>query len=306
MSQTNVDALQLNFNAEALAGLNIALAVVMFGIALSIKPQDFKLLLQEPKAAFLGIFAQFIALPTLTFLLVLALQPSASIALGMILVAACPGGNISNYMTHLAKGNTALSVCLTAFASVAAIFLTPFNLQFWGSLYPPTQALLTSIELNIWDVFKIIFLILGIPLIAGMSTNHYFPSLAKRLSKLLKPLSFFVFVALVFIALANNFQQFLDYVHYVVFLVFLHNLIALSTGYGLGALFKLSLQNRKTLAIETGIQNSGLGLLIIFSFFNGLGGMALVAAWWGIWHIVAGLSLSSYWNRKVKPLTKPA
>jgi BASS family bile acid:Na+ symporter len=306
MPQNHVDALQLNFNAEALAGLNIALAVVMFGIALAIKPQDFKLLLLQPRAAVLGIVAQFIALPALSFLLVLLLQPSASIALGMILVAACPGGNISNYMTHLAGGNTALSVCLTAFASVAAIFLTPFNLQFWGSLYPPTQALLTTIQLDVWDVFRIIFLILGLPLVAGMLTNRYLPKMAHRLSKLLKPLSFFVFVALVFLALANNFQQFLEYVHYVVFLVFLHNLIALSTGFGLGKLFRLSLQDCKTLAIETGIQNSGLGLLLIFSFFNGLGGMALVAAWWGIWHIVAGLSLSTYWNRKTKSLAKPA
>jgi BASS family bile acid:Na+ symporter len=300
MQQEAVDALQLNFNKEALGTLNIALAVVMYGIALNLKLSDFKLLLQQPKAALLGILAQFVLLPFFTFLLIFFLEPSPSIALGMMLVAACPGGNISNYMTHLAKGNTALSVCLTAFASVAAIFLTPLNFQLYAGLYEPTAALLTKIQLNVWDVFKIIFMILGLPLVLGMLTNRFFPVIALKISKLLKPLSFFVFVALVAIALFNNFDQFLEYVQYVVGFVFLHNLIALTTGYGLGQLFGLSKADKKTLTIETGIQNSGLGLLIIFSFFNGLGGMALVAAWWGIWHIVVGLSLSSLWNRASK------
>ncbi len=303
---STVDQLQLHFNEEALHTLNIALAVVMFGVALNIKPRDFALLAKQPKAALLGIFSQFIALPALTFLLILLLKPIPSIALGMMLVAACPGGNISNYMTHLAKGNAALSVCLTAFASIAAVFLTPFNLQFWGSLYPPTAEILTAVELNVWEVFRIIFLILGLPLAAGMLVNRFFPRLAKRLSLVLKPLSFFVFVALVFIALANNFEQFLEYVQYVLLLVFLHNLIALTSGYGLGALFGLGHADKKTLSIETGIQNSGLGLLLIFSFFNGLGGMALVAAWWGIWHIVAGLSLASFWNRRNRNALKRA
>lgn len=295
-----VDSLQLNFNAEALKTLNIALAVVMYGVALNLKISDFKELSRQPKAALLGILAQFILLPAFTFLLVLLLQPAPSIALGMMLIAACPGGNISNYMTSLAKGNAALSVCLTAFASVAAIFLTPFNFQFYANLYPPTASLLTSIELNIWDVFEIIILILGLPLLLGMLTNQFLPNAAKKLSKILKPLSFFVFVALVILAFTNNIQQFLEYVKYVVGIVFLHNLIALSTGYGLGSLFRLPLQDRKTLAIETGIQNSGLGLLLIFSFFNGLGGMSLVAAWWGIWHIVAGLSLATFWGKRTK------
>ncbi len=295
-----VDALQLNFNAEALGVLNIALAIVMYGVALNLKISDFKELLRQPKAALLGILAQFILLPAFTYFLILLVKPAPSIALGMILIAACPGGNISNYMSSLAKGNAALSVCLTAFASVAAIFLTPFNFQFYANLYPPTATLLTSIQLNVWDVFEIIILILGIPLVLGMLTNQFFPSVAKGVSKILKPLSFFVFVALVFIAFTNNIEQFLTYVKYVVGIVFVHNLIALSTGYGLGLLFKLPLVDKKTLAIETGIQNSGLGLLLIFSFFNGLGGMALVAAWWGIWHIVAGLSLATFWNKRSK------
>lgn len=300
MPQAQVDTLVLNFDANALASLNIALAVVMFGIALNIKPQDFKLLIKQPKAAALGVASQFVLLPALTFLLVIIAKPTPSIALGMFLVAACPGGNISNYMTHLAKGNIALSVCLTAFASVAAIVLTPFNFSLWANLYPPTAALLTTIELNPYDVFLIIVLILGLPLILGMVTNYYFPKISKKLNTILKPLSFFVFVALVVIAFTNNLSQFVTYVKYVLLLVFLHNLIALSSGYFLGKVFNLAKADRKTLSLETGIQNSGLGLLLIFSFFNGLGGMALVAAWWGVWHIVAGLSLASFWNTRAK------
>jgi BASS family bile acid:Na+ symporter len=215
----------------------------------------------------------------------------------MILVAACPGGNISNFMTHLSKGNTALSVSLTSIGTLLAIVMTPLNLQVWASLYPPTAAILNEVSLNPWEMFETIAVLIGIPLVLGMAISSKYPTIAATISKRVKPFSIFIFAMFVIVAFANNLDTFLEFIHLVIIFVFIHNLIALTLGYNVARLFRLSLENRKTLAIETGIQNSGLGLILIFGFFQGLGGMAIVAAWWGIWHIVSGLAISTYWSR---------
>jgi BASS family bile acid:Na+ symporter len=294
----DIDAIRINFNQDALWLLNLCLAIVMFGVALDIKPGDFKNLITNPKATLLGIFSQFILLPALTFGLILLINPYPSIALGMIMVAACPGGNISNFMTNLSGGNAALSVSLTAFATFAAIFMTPINLQFWGSLYQPTQQILETVSIDPVQIFKTIALILGVPLLLGMWWRQYRPVMAQKMSKWLKPLSILIFLGFIAAAFAVNFEIFLETIHLVVVIVFIHNGIALGSGYLLARSFSLPKADCKTLTIETGIQNSGLGLLLIFTFFDGLGGMALVAAWWGLWHIISGLTLSFFWSGK--------
>ncbi len=294
----DIDSIQIHFSQEALWLLNLCLAIIMFGVALDISPSDFKRLWRNPKSSLLGVTSQFVILPALTFGLILILQPTPSIALGMIMVAACPGGNISNFMTHLSGGNTALSVSLTAFATIAAIFMTPFNLQFWGSLYQPTAAILQTVSINPLDIFKTIALILGLPLMLGMWWRIYQPELAKKMTKWLKPLSILIFLGFVAVAFSLNFDVFKKVIHLVILIVLIHNAAALSSGYLLARMFSLPLEDQKTLSIETGIQNSGLGLLLIFTFFEGLGGMTIVAAWWGIWHILSGLAISWFWSRK--------
>ena len=293
-----LDKVQINFDSNGLWVLNIALAVVMFGVALGITFEDFKQLLKQPKLVLIGVLLQFVLLPLVTFLLVILIKPQPSIALGMFMVAACPGGNISNFMTHLANGNTALSVSLTAFATFLAIFMTPFNFHFYSELYQPTAQILKSVELNSFELVKLVFLILGVPLVLGMLFRYKKAVLALRLSKLLKPMSIIVFAAIVVIAFLKNIDVFNAYIHYVLLIGITHNIIALLLGFFVAKMLRLSLKNQKTLAIETGIQNSGLGLLLIFSFFNGLGGMAILVAFWGIWHIVSGLLLAFFWSRK--------
>lgn len=293
-----LDSVKINFDSGGLWILNIALAVVMFGVALGITLNDFKNLLKQPKLVFVGVLSQFILLPFITFLLVNLIKPQPSIALGMMMVAACPGGNISNFMTHMAKGNTALSISLTAFATFFAIVMTPFNFQFYGGLYQPTAQLLKEVALNPLELVKLVTLILGIPLVLGMVLRHFKEQLALIISKVLKPLSIFIFATIVVIAFSNNIDIFNTYIHHVLVIGILHNILAILLGLAVAILFKLSFKNRKTIAIETGIQNSGLGLLLIFTFFNGLGGMAILAAFWGIWHIISGLILAFYWSSK--------
>jgi BASS family bile acid:Na+ symporter len=199
----------------------------------------------------------------------------------------------------MAKGNAALSVSLTAFATLVCLVMTPFNLQFWGSLYEPTNAILKTVELDPFALFKLVLLILGIPLALGMLVNYKFPNIAKKLERILKPFSMLVFLALIVGAFYENIDIFLDYIHLVAALVIFHNIGAFIIGYYTAKTFGLEKRDVKTISMETGIQNGGLGLLLIFGFFEGLGGMALLAAFWGIWDIFSGMALAGYWSRKV-------
>ncbi|WP_347173874.1 bile acid:sodium symporter family protein [Polaribacter uvawellassae] len=295
---TNIDDIKIHFDASGLWVLNIAIGIIMFGVALGITIDDFKRLFKNPKIVFVGVLSQFILLPAATFLIILALKPHPSFALGMLMIAACPGGNVSNFFSKMAGGNAALSVSLTAFATLICIFMTPFNLHFWGSLYEPTNAILQTVELNPYDLFKLVLLILGIPLIAGMLVKHYHSEMAKKIEKVLKPLSMLVFVALIFVAFSQNLDIFMNYIHLVLFLVIFHNIFAFVLGFYTAKAFGLNKKDRKTISMETGIQNGGLGLLLIFGFFEGLGGMALLAAFWGIWDVFSGMALATYWGRK--------
>lgn len=291
-----VDQLQLNIGTDALWVMNVSLSTIMFGVALELTVQNFKDIAKKPKGTLLGVLSQFVMLPFLTWVIVIIFKPQPSIALGMMMVAACPGGNVSNFFSLLARGNAALSVSLTAIATVLAIFMTPINFSFWASMYEPTNEILREVSIDVMDVFYTIVLILGIPLTLGMLVRHHKPEIANKFAKYIKNFGILFFGGFVVSAFAMNYENFLDYVHLVLFIVFLHNLTAMTTGYTLGKLGGLPHTDRKSLAIETGIQNSGLGLLLIFNFFDGLGGMALVAGWWGIWHMVSGFTMSWYWS----------
>jgi len=313
MAISNLEALdhiRLNFSPESLHLLNVALAFIMFGVALEIKVDHFKKILSNPKSAFIGFVSQFLALPFLTFLMTLLFRNylTPTMALGMILVAACPGGNISNFMSALAKGNVALSVSLTAIATVGAVLFTPFNFALWGGwfidIYEHTGAanLMRPIEIDVYQMFFTVSLILGLPLIAGIFFNYRFPAFTLKIIRPIKRLSILIFIVIVILALAKNFDHFLIAIQYVFIIVLLQNMLAFATGYGLGTTFRLPVNDRRTISIETGIQNSGLALVLIFNpkIFPPemeLGGMAIIAAWWGIWHIIAGLTLAGFWSK---------
>ncbi|SFB40867.1 bile acid:sodium symporter family protein [Algoriphagus aquimarinus] len=298
-SNSELDSIQLNFSSSDLLLLNLALALIMYGVALDLRFEDFKYLVKNPKGFILGIFSQFLLLPFLTWCLVLIMKPPPSVALGMFLVAACPGGNVSNFLTSLARGNTALSVSLTGFSSILCIISTPLNFALWAGFYAPTSNLLRDISLNYTEAFTTVALILGLPLLLGIITHKYAPVFAEKASKILKPLSILIFAAFIVIAFAGNFDLFTKYISLIFLWVLAHNFVALGSGFLTGKIFKLPLADVKTMTIETGIQNSGLGLVLIFTYFDGLGGMAIITAWWGIWHLISGMCIASLWKLKV-------
>lgn len=299
-----LDNLRLNFSEDSLTLLNFTLAFIMFGVALDLRLKGFKHVILFPKSTIIGVAAQFLIMPFLTFLLVLLLNPAPSVALGMILVAACPGGNISNFMTAHAKGNTELSVTLTAIADFSALIMTPLNFAFWGGMYArffhKASDMVIPVEIDFFEMMHTMIILLGIPLTIGMLFAKYFPKITEKIRKPIKYLSLVIFSGYVVVALASNFDYFLQYVHLIFLIVLIHNALALTTGFSLAKIFRVKKRDERTITIETGIQNSGLALVLIFNpnLFDGIGGMAFIAALWGIWHIVAGLSISTLWSFK--------
>ena len=304
-----LDPIRINFSVAGMHSINVILCFVMFGVALNIQPGQFSRLIKQPKLPLIGLFSQLVALPAITFILVISLSQfiTPTVAMGMILVAACPGGNISNFMSSYSKSNTELAVGLTATSTILATITTPFNFAFWGGLYVKyisnhASHMLKPLTIDNWQMFETVFILLGIPLIVGILFSRKFPETTEKIKKPIQTLSFFFFIAMVLIAFANNWSLFLKYIFFIFILVLIHNALALLTGYTIATVFKVSDYNRRTLTIETGIHNSGLGLLLLFNpkiFPPSLqiGGMIFIVAWWGIWHIVSGLSLSSYWHR---------
>ena len=289
-------------NAGGMNTINIVLAFVMFGVALGIKPKMFVEVFRKPKSVLLGMCCQLVLLPLFTFLLALALGHSInwSMALGMILVASCPGGNISNFMSSLSKANVELSVSLTAISTALCVFMTPFNFWLYGNLYlhlASVNADVPQLVIPLWDVFKTIFILLGIPLTLGILTSQYLPKVANALKKPLQWLSIVFFITMVVLSFWSNRASFVACIKYIFLIVLVHNLLALLTGFSVASAFKLPTRDRRTLTIETGIQNSGLGLVLLLgtSIFSSLpphGGMLVITAWWGVWHIISGLTVS--------------
>ena len=294
---TEIDAVRLHFTPASMVALDVILAFVLFGVALDIKVADFQRVASAPRGTIIGLVAHSVLLPAIAFALTMILQPAPSIALGMILVASCPSGNISNFLVNYSRGNTALSVTIAAFSMLGSIFFTPFNLAFWGELNPHTRPILHSVSLSPWQVLGTIVVLLGVPTALGVWVAHRYPGFADRARRPFRILSLAFFALFVVGALVANWDFFLKYVQRVVLFVFLLNAFALLTGYYTARLARLPEADRRAVSLEVGIQNSGFGLALVFNFFGGLGGMAIVAAWWGLWHILAGLTVSTWWRR---------
>lgn len=309
----NLDALVIDLGAREMFLVNIILAIVMFGVALGIKMQTFKDVFRSPKSVITGILLQWIALPAVTCLLAIVLNPfiTPMVAIGMILVASCPGGNISNFMSSLSKGNVELSVSMTAITTVFAPIVTPLNFWFWGTLYSRYATLhndIPTLEIPFIDMLYQILLILGVPIILGMIFSHYQPKAAEKIMKPLQMLSIILFLGMVVVSLRQVLAALDPSVYWSILViltfVILHNATALSTGFFGATLMHVPTIDRRSLTIEVGIQNSGLGLTLLFNpaifppeVWSHNGGMVLITALWGVWHIVSGLIVAAAFRR---------
>ena len=292
-----IDDVAINFNSDALLLLNVLVAFLMFGVAMDIRLEDFRRLFRAPKVPLVGLLSEYGLLPLITFAMIWLFEPAPSVALGMVLLSVCPGGSTSNYMVHLSGANAALSVLLTSITTLAAAFLTPLFFAFWSGYLDLPESLQTAIQVDPLSMVWSIVQVLVIPLTIGMVINHRFPNIKAKIEKPIRTLSLLIFLGFVVGAVASNYSNIVDYLGFIFWIVLLHNALALAAGYGFAKLWRLEERDARAISIETGIQNTALGLFLIFNFFDGLGGMAIIMAWWGVWHLISGFGVAWLFRR---------
>jgi len=278
--------------------LSLVLATMVFSVALELKVADFTRVAQTPRAVVCGLIPQFVLLPVGTWLATLVLDLPPNIEAAMILVAACPGGSLSNVVTHFGRGNTALSVSISAVAALMALVLTPFNFTWMMATNPVTASWMRELSLDASDIWWSLLALLALPMALGLTLSHRWPAAT---AKIRKPLGTFSLIALLaFIAAGLVSQRALLTLQILpqLVIVVLHNAGGLLLGYLCARAFRVAERDRRAIVIEGGMQNSGLALGIIAVQFNADLGMVIIASLWGIWHIVSGLTLATFWRQK--------
>ena len=263
------------------------LGVVMFAMGLTLSMDDFRRVMRSPKVIGLGLILQFGLMPLIAFVIAIALNLSTALMAGLILVGACPGGTASNVICYLARGDVALSITLTAISTLLAVFLTP--VLTW--LYIGQEVPVPIIKMML-TVLKIIIL----PVAMGIVVNRYFGQYLTQVKRLLPLIAVIVIVFIISIIVALNAHQMTQLVFPVIMAVMLHNGLGLVAGYTIAKWSGQDEKTCRTLAIEVGMQNSGLGVALAAKYFTPLA--ALPGAFFSIWHNVSGSLLAGYWARK--------
>lgn len=263
------------------------LTLVMFMMGLTLTQKDFKRISKEPKAVFIGVLLQFLLMPVLALTLAGMLQLSNQLTAGMVLVGSCAGGTASNVMTYLAKGDVALSISMTMASTLIGVFATPFLCAFYLSetVSVDTPGMLLSI-------MQMVFL----PVFAGVIVNHLLQAQVVKFERFLPSLSILLILCIIAIVVALNSERLVDIGLLTLVAVILHNSLGLASGFFVSRLFGFNLKQSHTIAIEVGMQNSGLGVALALQYFSPTA--ALPGALFSVWHNVSGSILASTWGKK--------
>jgi len=278
--------------------LSLVLATMVFSVALELRVDDFRRVAQAPRAVVCGLVPQFLLLPGATWLATLLLDLPPSTEAAMILVAACPGGSLSNVVTHFGRGNTALSVSISAVASVMALFLTPLNFTWMVSTNPATAGWLRELSIDPSGIWWSLLALLAVPMTLGLAVAHRLPALAVRIRKPLGTFSLLALLVFIVAGLVRERHLLNAQILPTFGLVVLHNAAGLLLGWLSAQAFRVNPRDTRAVMIEGGMQNSGLALGIIAVQFNADLGMVIVASLWGIWHIVSGMTLALIWRTR--------
>ncbi len=277
--------------------LSLVLATMVFSVALELKLADFQRVTQNPRAVVAGLVPQFVLLPVATWLATLALNLPPNVEAAMILVACCPGGSLSNVITHLGRGNTALSVSISAVAAVMALLLTPLNFTWMVSTNPATAAWLKQLDINASAIWWSLLALLAVPMALGLFVGHRYYSLTARIKKPLGQFSLLALLAFIALGLVKERQLLNVQILLPLLSVVRHNAAGLWLGWLSARAFGVAQADQRAIMIEGGMQNSGLALGIIAVQFNADLGMVIIASLWGIWHIISGLAMVLHWRR---------
>ncbi|MDY6510045.1 MAG: bile acid:sodium symporter family protein [Acinetobacter faecalis] len=265
------------------------LGIIMFGMGMTMTLGDFKGVLQSPKAVTIGVFAQFIVMPTLAYLLCKLFNLPTEIAIGVILVGCCPGGTASNVITYMAKGNTALSVACTSVSTILAPILTPAIFYVLASQW---------IDINAMSMLKSILQVVLFPIVLGLLVRAILKNKVDHYIQIMPLISVVAIVAIVAAIIAGSKAQILESGLMILGVVILHNGLGLLLGFWAARIFRLPYTDCKAISIEVGMQNSGLGVALAAVHFALSPITAVPSAIFSLWHNISGSALATYWAAK--------
>ena len=271
--------------------VNTLLGIVMFGMGMTLKLSDFKVVFTKPKAVITGILSQFIIMPLLAFLLVKIFNLDPALAVGVILVGSCPGGTSSNVMTYLAKGDVALSVGMTACTTILAPVVTPALVLLLGG---------ETINVSYVSMLMSIVQVVLVPIVLGFVINHFFEKFAQACAKVLPLISVIAICLIIMAVVAANAAKIMTVGWLIVVVVMLHNLCGYALGYGVGKVLGLSRDQMRTLSIEVGMQNSGLATSLATVHFATMPLAAVPGTVFSVWHNISGAIYANILARTAK------
>ncbi|MEI0796247.1 bile acid:sodium symporter family protein [Brachyspira pilosicoli] len=271
--------------------VNYLLMIVMFGMGLTLKLEDFKVVFTRPKDIIIGAIAQFTIMPLLAFLLSIAFKLPPELAVGVILVGTCPGGTSSNVMTYLAKGDVALSVGMTSVSTILAPFATPLlTLLYAGQ----------KVDVNAVSMFISIVQVVILPIALGFIINKFLYKLTNSIKEILPLISVLAIVAIVAAVVSANSQRLMQVGYLVIIVVVLHNSLGYLLGYMLAKLFRLNNAKCKAVSIEVGMQNSGLATSLAATHFASMALATVPGAIFSVWHNISGSIVANIMASKIK------
>ena len=270
---------QLIHAAIPTSWVNTLLGIVMFGMGMTLKLSDFKVVFTKPKAVICGILSQFIIMPALAFLLVTLFQLPTELAVGVILVGACPGGTSSNVMTYLAKGDVALSVGMTACTTIMAPFVTPALVLLLAG---------QTVDVSYVSMLVSIVQVVLVPIALGFVINYFFSKFAEAFGKALPLISVIAICLIIMAVVSANAAKLMSTGLLVIAVVMLHNVCGYALGYLAGRLLGLTKEQMRTLSIEVGMQNSGLATSLATMHFAAMPMAAVPGTVFSVWHNISG------------------
>ena len=269
--------------------ISFLLMIVMFGMGLTMKLSDFAIVFRRPRDVIIGCLAQFIVMPLLAFALGRLFGLSDELLVGVVLVGTCPGGTASNVMTYLAKGDTALSVGMTSINTLLAPVLTPLLTYLY---------LRTSVSVDVRSMFISIIQVVIVPIGLGLLINRLFGKYTQKLSDALPTVSVTAICLIVASVVSHNSEKILSTGIVIFAVVILHNLLGYLCGYLVGVVFKMDLPRKKAVAIEIGMQNSGLATSLAGTAFPNLAMATVPGAVFSVWHNISGAMLAGWFSRQ--------
>ncbi|HEU5057626.1 MAG TPA: bile acid:sodium symporter [Kofleriaceae bacterium] len=292
-----IDRATVEFDPRLGLIIGVLAAVMVFAVALDLRWEHFRRLARNPRPPIVGLVAQLVILPAIAYLVARALVDTPSVALGLFLVASCPGGSVSNYMTSLARGDLATSVTITAVITATCLVTTPAVFGLLASLDPATRALLREVGVDAGQVAAMFLVTIALPILAGMVLATRWPGLASKIRVWARRLALLLFAFVVVAGTAVNLRPMLDYAREAALPVTVTCAAALLVGWGLSRLAGLRAADRRAVTIEAGGQQAGLAIGMAVAFFPSLAGVAVTAVIWGGVQVLLIVPTVIAWSR---------